>query len=328
MPDFLGEIQHSDCRAKIDDLDRKILTFLGVNCRFSLSVIAKALRKDPAVIKYRLDSLEKRKIVPGYLAQLDLNKLGLTTYIFLMRIRDFAKQQELLSLLQSSSGISVIQVLGGSYDLRITLNVKSTEDLGDFMSRISGYVSDMETYPVLSNHYVGLKVFGRADGKMRPNKSSFQSSFLDVSDHTPDQQDIKLLELIQSDARISLTDLSAKMNLSIPSLEARLRKLVSSRIITAFFPQVSMLSLGYQWYNLFLKPIPGAETSLNGYLRQTPEVTFVTKMSGNYLFMASVFVDSQLAYYRFLDRVRQNNKIQDYSTSIVFEQVKNRVSLA
>ncbi|MFB5195373.1 Lrp/AsnC family transcriptional regulator [Neobacillus sp. KR4-4] len=59
-----------------------------------------------------------------------------------------------------------------------------------------------------------------------------------------DQLDIRLLELLQMDGRITLSELSKKLSLSRPSITERLKRLQDREIIEGFSARVSLEAIG------------------------------------------------------------------------------------
>lgn len=59
-----------------------------------------------------------------------------------------------------------------------------------------------------------------------------------------DYVDIRLLELLQTDGRMTISDLSKCLSLSRPSISERLHRLQEKRIIEGFSAQVSLAAVG------------------------------------------------------------------------------------
>lgn len=68
-------------------------------------------------------------------------------------------------------------------------------------------------------------------------QGSISACILEVT--TVDQTDIRLLEFLQQDARITISDLSKALNLSRPSVTERIRRLEDRNIIVGFSARVS-----------------------------------------------------------------------------------------
>ncbi|MFW9802410.1 MAG: Lrp/AsnC family transcriptional regulator [Candidatus Thorarchaeota archaeon] len=61
----------------LDELDMKLLIELQKDCRNPLQEIAKAVDAPYSTVHYRVSRLEKQKIISGYSATVNPNKLGL-----------------------------------------------------------------------------------------------------------------------------------------------------------------------------------------------------------------------------------------------------------
>jgi len=61
---------------EIDVKDKRIITELSLNARAPVSAIARAVGLSKQVVKYRIENLEKRGIIEGYYAILNITKMG------------------------------------------------------------------------------------------------------------------------------------------------------------------------------------------------------------------------------------------------------------
>ncbi len=66
----------SERRSFLDDLDKKIIRELQVDCRINLVELEKKLGVAKSTIHYRINRLEEEKIITGYSAKIDLFKLA------------------------------------------------------------------------------------------------------------------------------------------------------------------------------------------------------------------------------------------------------------
>ncbi|MEI5992490.1 Lrp/AsnC family transcriptional regulator [Candidatus Enterococcus mansonii] len=106
-----------------------------------------------------------------------------------------------------------------------------------------------------------------------------------------DKTDRKLLKILHEDSRISIVELSKKVNLSRPSVKERINKLIETGIITNFTIQVSLEHLNHAitfFTELSQVTLP-VEKTLN-LLKNSPNVNEVHIVSGdvNYLVKATV----------------------------------------
>lgn len=106
-----------------------------------------------------------------------------------------------------------------------------------------------------------------------------------------DKTDRKLLQILHENSRISIVELSQKINLSRPSVKERINKLVEKGIITNFTIQISMEQIKESitfFTELSQVSIP-VDKTLN-LLKNNPYVNEVYIVSGevNYLVKATV----------------------------------------
>jgi Lrp/AsnC family transcriptional regulator, leucine-responsive regulatory protein len=62
---------------------------------------------------------------------------------------------------------------------------------------------------------------------------------------SPDHLDLKILALLQNDARLTMAELSRQLSLSQPSATERVRKLEDAGVISGYYARVNPERLGY-----------------------------------------------------------------------------------
>jgi DNA-binding Lrp family transcriptional regulator len=67
-------------RPILDEVDKKILATFAPHCRISISDLADKVNMSPAVVRYRIEQLEKSGVIIGYRTALNLDPLDLTLY--------------------------------------------------------------------------------------------------------------------------------------------------------------------------------------------------------------------------------------------------------
>lgn len=72
-------------RAELDELDLKILHELQTDCRIPIQDLAKKLGSPSSTIRYRVKRLEKDRIIEGYNAKINPEKVGMD-YITIIRV--------------------------------------------------------------------------------------------------------------------------------------------------------------------------------------------------------------------------------------------------
>lgn len=105
-----------------------------------------------------------------------------------------------------------------------------------------------------------------------------------------DELDIRLLQELQTDGRISVSQLSEKLNLSRPSVSDRIRKLQDQGVISSFKAVVSSAAVGrpisviiqvgdLNLHHRKFEEIIAADPDIFEYYRVTGEACFLLKVS-------------------------------------------------
>ncbi|MFQ5440422.1 MAG: Lrp/AsnC family transcriptional regulator [Nitrosopumilaceae archaeon] len=120
----------------MDKIDEKILKNLMVDARLSARQMALKLGMSTVTILSRIKKLEKGKIVKGYTAIIDHEKLGydLTAIIEIIAKKDIIDIEEKLSKFENVCGVYDIT---GSTDTIIIAKFKERNELSKFVKSLS-----------------------------------------------------------------------------------------------------------------------------------------------------------------------------------------------
>ncbi len=102
---------------EISEIDKKILMCLSMNARMPMSKMAKIVGISEQNAYYRVKALEK-KFGIRYLLELDMEKLGFTTYFILIKFEgDIPSPEELKQVFNNESRVQFAATMKGDYDL-------------------------------------------------------------------------------------------------------------------------------------------------------------------------------------------------------------------
>ena len=137
---------------KIDEVDEKILKNLLVDSRLSARQLALKLGMSTVTMLSRIKKLEKEKIIKGYTARLDQEKLG---YDLTGIIEVVAKKDKLVQVedeLSSMENVCAVYDVTGSTDTLIIAKFKGREELSRFVKNLSSIpnVENTITHVVLN----------------------------------------------------------------------------------------------------------------------------------------------------------------------------------
>jgi len=135
----------------MDKIDEKILKNLMVDARLSARQMALKLGMSTVTILSRIKKLEKEKIIKGYTAIIDHEKLGydLTAIIEIIAKKDLIDIEEKLSKFENVCGVYDIT---GSTDTILIAKFKERNELSKFVKSLSSMpnVENTITHVVLN----------------------------------------------------------------------------------------------------------------------------------------------------------------------------------
>jgi DNA-binding Lrp family transcriptional regulator len=135
----------------IDKIDEKILINLMVDARISARQLALKLGMSTVTILSRIKKLEKEKIIKGYTALIDHEKLGydLTAIIEVVANKNIVDIEEKLSKIEN---VCAVYDITGNTDTVIIAKFKERSKLSEFVKSLSAMtnVDNTITHVVLN----------------------------------------------------------------------------------------------------------------------------------------------------------------------------------
>ena len=130
-----------------------------------------------------------------------------------------------------------------------------------------------------------------------------------------DAKSWKILQIVQREGRISLTDLASRVALSVPTTSERLKHLEESGVIEAYCATVSAEEAGYKVMALIGMTTPqSSKARLINQLQQMPEVLECLHVTGQDSFILRVVTCDIRHLERFVGSI---NHFGETRTSIV-----------
>ena len=142
-----------------------------------------------------------------------------------------------------------------------------------------------------------------------------------------DGPDIKILEILQDDGRITLADLAEKVGLSPTATGERLRRLSRDGVVLGYSARVAPQRVGL---NLLVfvevslnKTTPEAFERFAQAVRRTPEVLECHMVAGGFDYLVKARIPDMAAYRHFLgDVLLSLPGVRETRTYAVIEEVK------
>lgn len=130
---------------EIDDTDYKILEVLAEDARAPSVEIGEKLNLSHQVVRYRIDRLEKQRIINGYRLELDLGKIGVLFFKtqFFLRNYELGLRRKLRSFCEAHPRIVSYIEQVGDCNVEIELEVNDYEQYAEIIDEIRGEYSTL-----------------------------------------------------------------------------------------------------------------------------------------------------------------------------------------
>lgn len=123
-------------KEKVDPEDLKILEALAQNARRTTTEIAKDIGIAQSTVSYKIRSLQKRKVILGYRAEINFAALGYTNYFLEVYLEDNSCLSSLEGWARMNPHVVWLQRIVGTCDIEIEVEVKGRLELEDLLREL------------------------------------------------------------------------------------------------------------------------------------------------------------------------------------------------
>ncbi|MFA6064661.1 MAG: Lrp/AsnC family transcriptional regulator [archaeon] len=296
----------------LDNKDSQILLELDQNARMSASKIAKRLKLSQDIVNYRIKNLEERGIIKGYISVVQFFRLGYSIFKIYFQFQHLpkAKHDEIISFFSVRKEVTWVAESNGRWDLMVTFVVEDLMDFenakNEFLAKYSDFVSN-KSISVMTQYRTSPRNYlvQTKHSSSKPLKVSFEK----FSGTEFDELDLKLVKIISTDARISIIDLSKKLNISPRVANYRLTRLGERGIILGSRVSLNLEKIGYKFFKAFIYLENATEKrrhDLLNYCDEHPNIIHSVVNLGDWDFEAEFEVQSNEQFYEILSFMRGN----------------------
>ena len=138
-------------------------------------------------------------------------------------------------------------------------------------------------------------------------------------------EDKQILRELRLNARISITELSAKTGLVPATVDSKIKKLIQSGVIKSFYAIPAFSMLGYQWYRLFFRVKNLEEKRFLTFLKFQSNASWFMSTIGKWNYLVAIFAKDNVEFYKILDEIRTEftDNILNYDSIIIFNRFKD-----
>ncbi len=236
---------------ELDLKDKKIISELDMNARISHSELGKKTRLSKQVVKYRIEKLEKLKIIQGYNAVIDIKSLGDTIYVIYFKLirLSSAKEKEWIKRLNSSDEIIALGKNVGLWDLTVVVKCKDNFELDQILRKITQGIDDKIKERLITNE-IESTYFSM--GLLIKSKNMEVSTPVKNERIKLDDKDVLIIKELTKNCQTSLLDLSLKIKLTPHAVRNRIKRLEEKNVILFYKTKTNYDLLGFLHFRVFL----------------------------------------------------------------------------
>lgn len=312
----------------LDIKDKRLIYYLSQNARESHTQLAKKIGLSKNSIKYRIERLQKEKIIKKFSAIIDLGAFNCETIIVLCRFnKDIYTTPETLDYFKNHNYCDWAASLSGEWDIISEFAIKDLNHIRDLIKEItSKFKETLNTYKMICSGII-IKVehlpeefYKDLDTPILTNKTHANGNYILA------EEDKKILSAISENSSLNYVELTKKAGLTADIIHYRLPKLVEKGIIIKFIPEINLQKLGYTEYFCLIKlknTTPKIINEITQKIRTNPHITYAFQDS----FSPSVGFVVALKKAEDLDsllrtlRSNYTNNIEEMSYMIIKEQL-------
>lgn len=140
---------------ELDTTDRRLLALLSRNARATTSALARELAISRSTVQDRIARLERRGVIEGYTIRFNESFRQRQLRAHVMIQVNPKRGQHVVEALQGIDAVKTLQTVSGMYDLVISLEVATTEDMDQVLDNIGALpgVEKTTTSIVLSTKF-------------------------------------------------------------------------------------------------------------------------------------------------------------------------------
>ncbi len=315
-----GRITDRQYDVKIDVKDTKILSILAENSRLAASEIAKKVQLSRDAVAYRIKRLQEGEVILGCVPVINFAALGLSEFhvFFLLDENNRAEQQGLITYLVEHEHTRSVMKYTDTWDLEWVLVARN---LNEF-ERIVTDVATKFHHVILEKDQ--LAVIEKYFSHTYPQQYTHTVASADLV--SIDDTDRSLLALLAQDCRQSSYELGRALCMSPDAALYRIKRLMSTGVITRFTTVINLSALKNSWYTYairFRKFDQKDQATFLEFARSQHQVIRAAKLFGPWQAMLSIVASSPESYHKIVKETKNAfaHIIFKYQTWLAHEEL-------
>jgi len=308
--------------------DRKILYELDINSRESFHHIAKKVGLSKDSVIYRIERMKNEGIIKQFHTIIDAGKLGFISFRIYLKFQNTTpeKEKEIIEFLKKQENVQWIVSIEGEYNLGIWVLSKSIKEMNklwkDLIRKYSNYIEKKQFFI-----FTKVSYFDRSyilEKKIPRQEYLFitESEKIDL-----DKKDLEILRILSSNSRVSILEISNKINLTPKTISSRIKDLENKNVILGYRIMFDIEKLGYQYFKLHFNLYnlkANKEKELRSFIKQNPYIIYDNEVIGGDDIELDIQVKSLQDLRILIDEVKRKfaDIIKDYHYMLFYKEHK------
>jgi Lrp/AsnC family leucine-responsive transcriptional regulator len=144
-----------------------------------------------------------------------------------------------------------------------------------------------------------------------------------------DEIDVEILRILQKNARISVSDISNKVNLSVSAASERIKKLENSGVIKQYTTIINGAMMGKELIAMMSVSLerPQFTDGFMEFINKEDEVVECLCTAGGYDYVIKIVTKNTFTLEKFLTRIKSVVGVMKTNTNVVLSTVKINYSV-
>jgi Transcriptional regulators len=144
-----------------------------------------------------------------------------------------------------------------------------------------------------------------------------------------DSLDIKILKLLKNNARVTASEISSKINLSVPAVSDRLRKLDASGVIEKYTVIINAKKLNRNLTVIMFISLESPKYTNNflDAIQKDDEIIECHYLAGDYDYSLKIITQNTETLEKILNKIKGMNGIIKTKTTVTLSTIKNNYSV-
>ena len=144
-----------------------------------------------------------------------------------------------------------------------------------------------------------------------------------------DTIDVRILEVLQDNARVSISELSKQVNLSLSAVSERLKKLENSNIIEQYTTVLNPAAMEKELSAIMMISMedPSDTVEFRRLVQELDEILECHYITGTYDYVLKITTKNMASLEALMNKIKSIKSIKHTETNVIFSTIKNKHSV-